>query len=59
MMSDMEFVMGWHKGFRPFFMKQVMDIAIGCSAPEKPRKKSKIIVQVVCNVNKHTGDNKK
>jgi hypothetical protein len=59
MMSYMEFVMGWYERFGPFFMQQVMDIAIGCHTPEKSRKESEIIIQPVCCVNKHTAENKK
>ena len=59
MMSNMEFVMGGYECFCPFLVKQVMDIAIGCRAPEKARKKSKVIIQPVCNVNKNTAENKK
>jgi hypothetical protein len=40
-------------------MKQVMDIAIGCRTPEKARKKSKIIIQSIKNVNEGTVENKK
>jgi hypothetical protein len=40
-------------------MKQVMDIAIACRTPEKARKKSKVIIQPVCNANKNTSENKK
>jgi len=59
MMSNMEFMVCWYECFGPFFMKQVMDIAIGCRTPEKARKKSKVIIQPVCNVNKNTAENKK
>jgi hypothetical protein len=55
----MEFVVCWYECFSPFFMKQVMDIAIGCRTPEKARKKSKVIIQPVCNANKNTAENKK
>jgi len=59
MMSNMEFVVGWYERFCPFFMKQVMDIAIGCRTPGKARKKSKVIIQPVCNVYKNTAEYKK
>jgi hypothetical protein len=59
MMGYMEFVMDWYERFGPFFMQQVMDITICCHTPEKSRKKSEIIIQPVCYVNKHTAENKK
>jgi len=59
MMSNVEFMVYWYECFSPFFMKQVMDIAIGRRTPEKTRKKSKVIIQPVCNANKNTSENKK
>jgi hypothetical protein len=59
MMRNMKFVVARHKLFCPFYMKQVMDIAECCPSPEKPGKKGKVIIQLICNVNKHTAENKK
>jgi hypothetical protein len=36
-----------------------MDIAECCPAPEKSWKKSKIIIQLIGNVGKHTTENEK